>query len=83
MHCQRRVVAGAECRCRHARAEIRAADAQVDHRTDRFACVAAPVAGTHIFAKQSHLVVHGAYAWHDVLAVHEHRDIVTLAQGDM
>ena len=53
----------------HDRAEVRAADADVDDVANAFAGVPFPVAAAHTLGKAGHLVQHGVDLRHDVLAV--------------
>ena len=53
----------------HHRAEIGAADADVDHVADALAGVALPGAAAHAIGEVRHLVEHGMDLGHDILAV--------------
>ena len=55
----------------HHRAEVGAADADVDDVADRLAGVPLPRAGADAVGEVGHLVEHGVYVGHDVLAVHD------------
>ncbi|MPM23084.1 hypothetical protein SDC9_69547 [bioreactor metagenome] len=64
----------------HHRAEVGATDADVDHRTDRLAGDAAPLAGPHLAGEGVDLVQLGVHVGHDVLAVDDQRLPGRLAQ---
>ena len=58
---------------RHHRAEVGAADADVDHVADALAGVAAPRAVAHPVGERGHAVEHVVHAGHHVDAVHHDR----------
>ena len=67
----------------HHRAEIRAADADVDDIRDRFAGVAKPCAVAHPLGEFAHVCQHAPYFGHDILAIDQHRFAGAVAQGSV
>ena len=67
----------------HHRAEVGAADADVDDVADALAGVALPVAAAHAVGEGRHRVEHGVDVGHDVLAVDHDRRAARGAQGDV
>jgi hypothetical protein len=65
----------------HDRPEIRAADADVDHRADGLARVAGPGAAAHGLAEDAHVVQGRAHLGHHVLAAHQNGARRKVAQG--
>ncbi len=65
----------------HDRAEVGAADADVDDVANALAGVALPRAAAHAVREVGHLVEHGVDLRHDVLAVHDDRRAARGAQG--
>ncbi len=61
---------GAQHLVRHRRAQVGAADADVDDGADPPAGVALPLAGADLVGEGAHLVEHGVHGRHHVLAVH-------------
>ena len=68
---------------RHDRAEIRAADADVDDIGDGFAGITFPRAGADVVAECLHLLEHAVDIGHDILAVNHDRAVRSVAQGNM
>ena len=67
----------------HHRAEVGAADADVDDVADALAGVALPVAAADAVGEGRHLVEHGVHVGHDVLAVDDDRRAARRAQRDV
>ena len=57
----------------HHRAEVRAADADVDDVTDAFAGVPLPCAAAHLAGEVGHALQHLVHLRHHVLAIHDDR----------
>ena len=64
----------------HHRAEIGAADADVDHVADALAGVPLPLAAAHPVRESRHLVEHRMHLRHDILAVDKNRFALGCAQ---
>ncbi len=79
-HRQRRLPARFQGIDGHCRAEIGAADADVDDGADGVSFGAAPCAAAHGFAEAAHLRKRLAHRRHDVLPVHAHRCVTAIAQ---
>ncbi|CCK16170.1 hypothetical protein BN136_2180 [Cronobacter universalis NCTC 9529] len=67
----------------HERAEVRAADTDVHHVSDRLAGIAFPFAGDNGFGEFFHLLQHGVHFRHHIFAVHQDRRIAAVAQRDV
>src|ERR1035441_6190346 len=65
----------------HHRAEIRAANANVDHIADTLPGMAFPRAAPDAVTEVGHLVEHGMHVEDDVLAIHDDRSVFRRAQG--
>ena len=74
---------GAQGLVGHRRAEVRAADPDVDHVPDAPAGVPAPGAGAHALGEVAHLGEDGVDLRHDVLAVGHDRRALGRAQRDV
>ncbi len=81
MHVELRVAIGAQGLADHDRAEVRAADADVDHVGDGPAGVARPLPVAHLLGEGAHPIEHGVHLGHDVLAVHLDGPPAAVAQG--
>ncbi len=67
----------------HDRAEVGAADADVDDIGDRLAGISLPLAGADGLGEFAHVRQHGVDAGHDVLAIDQDRAVGAIAQGDV
>ena len=74
---------GRQCARRHGRAEIGAADADVDDVGHRIATRAANGSGAHRLGEGGDFFSHGAYVRHDIPAVDQDRSAVEVAQRHM
>ena len=67
----------------HHRAEVRAADADVDDGADALAGVPLPGTGADAVGEVGHLIEHGVDLRHDVRAVHDDGGALRGAEGDV
>ena len=71
VHVEARLAVGLQRFRHHDRAEVGAADADVDDIGDRFAGIALPFAAAHPLGELAHVRQHRIDLRHDVLAVHQ------------
>ncbi len=67
----------------HERAEVRAADTDVHHVSNRFTGIAFPFARDNRFGEFFHFLQYGVHFRHDVFAVHQNRRVAAVAQRDV
>ena len=77
------VAVGPQRLVRHRRPEVGAADADVDHRSDRLAGVASPLSRANLRRERGHPLEHVVHVADDVTAVDDERGGARHPQGDM
>ena len=82
-HGDRRIGERPQCLAGHFRAEVGAADADIDHRADALAAIASPPTVAHLVGKRRHLCQHLMDVRDDVTSIHLDHGPTGGAQGHM